>query len=254
MIADLHCRVGKTRTVLPAVVFALAITCAVLSGGVVDADAEEPGSPYDVVAMNGDESIDVTWKPDPRGLILTANTIKCNFVDGVPSLTRHAPGGDTRSYTMTGLENGKLYKCIIESVAGGARSVPSKEFMGRPFGTPSSPINVKVTPGFEELFVSWDWNNKTHGNGRNIQYYHITYTVDSNEETLKSKINSVTITGLTPDETYAVKVNATNKGGLTSPYSSTVRAAPNDGTTPGKPQKCVGDTTRPFNCCILGSA
>ena len=88
----------------------------------------DPPPPTDVTAVqDGPTSITVTWTPPSPLDGITGYTISYT---GDSSGSETVSGGDTNSYTLTGLTNGQTYTISIVATSSGLSSAPVQVTVG----------------------------------------------------------------------------------------------------------------------------
>ncbi len=160
-------------------------------------------------------------------------------------------------HTITGLTDGTTYEVQVRAqnaVGWSDWSDTQEETSGGL--RPDAPV-LTVTPGNVKLDLSW---TVPSGNGSAITGYNIQYRVkttnDWSQWTHTGTGTTATITGLTNDTAYVVRVGATNTNGSGS-FSESVEASPaSDSIVPSKPrnltlapanQKITASWTEPAN-------
>jgi putative cell wall-binding protein len=199
-----------------------------------------PGAPTigSVTAFNSAAAV-VSWSPPSD----TSNLVGYQVVpraDGADLPPISVPATAT-SLTVTGLTNGTSYTFVVRSVysTGTFASAPSNSVT--PFGLPGAAGNIVLTPGNNELQVSWV---SAAANGSPISSYVVTLSpADSPAKTVNGTTTSTTFTGLTNGKSYSVTISATNqRGTTTSSQSSSVRPV-GPPSAPIDIDATAGDTT-----------
>ena len=151
--------------------------------------------------------------------------------------------GDARFLTdiITGLTNGTEYMVQVFATNANGNGAAA-EATGMPTGPPVAPGNVRVTPGYVELTVTWD--TPTSNGGLPITGYVVQWksgaqgydaSRQSADDALDGDDRSYIITGLTnnPVTEYTVRVRATNDDSNAAttndgagPWSAEVRGTP----------------------------
>ena len=189
-----------------------------------------PGSPKVTAVGNKTVSLGWTVPVDNGGSAITDYVIDYQpyagstwfvFADGI---------GTTASTTVTGLTNGVSYNFRIRAVNAIGTGAPSVTVSGSPVapGKASAPRSLTVTAGRTTLALSWvaplsnggsaitDYVIETSTNGGTSWSTYI--------DTL-STATTATLTGLTGDTAYSVRVSAVTSGG-TGDASNIVTATP----------------------------
>ena len=128
-----------------------------------------------------------------------------------------ADGEDNHeSYTVTGLTNGTTYAFDVRAVNDDGNSTGNSQVYGQPLAPPDELEGFKVTPGDEELTLSWD--NPLNSSITKIEYRSspvisgtdFDYTAVPNSAAGGANHQSYTITGLTAGTVYGFDVRAVN--------------------------------------------
>ena len=176
-----------------------------------------PGQVTGVTVTPGVESLIVSWTA-----VTDANGYKVQWKSGgqdYDATTRQGrvSGADTTSDTIPGLIPGTEYTVrVIATKAGTDDYPPSAEATGTPLAPPPPPgqvTGVTVTPGVENLIVSW--TAVTDANGYKVQWR--SGEQDYDATTRQDRVSgagttSHTIPDLIPDTKYTVRVIATKAG------------------------------------------
>ncbi len=147
--------------------------------------------------------------------------------------------GTTTSTTLTGLTNGQSYQVgvIVIYALGTGRSpaaYPIVSATPRAPRKPDAPDAPRLTPGNEQLTVSW---TAPSDNGAAISDYDVQYKLSSvtgwTDANYDGTGTSTTISSLTNGQSYDVQVRATNSVD-SSDWSTSTTDTPTD-VAPGKP-------------------
>ncbi len=189
--------------------------------------APPPAQVSGVVVTAGAERLLLSWDVIPN-----AGGYKVQWKSGEEEYDESRQvvlaGGDTNSYTITGLTAGTEYTVRVNATKENAdNGLPSSEVTGTPSERPASQVTgVEVTRGVEQLEVSWD--ALSDANGYKVQW-------KSGEEDFVEEMQafvtggetvSHTITGLTAGTEYSVRVMATRESADDGTPSSEVAGIP----------------------------
>ena len=190
-----------------------------LADEILESDASEavtfvpvglPSPPTNLSATVGDgyAVVDFTNSDPNNGAAITDYFVSLD--DGVP-----VPLGDTSGpVTVTGLINDQAHTISLQTQTSVGLSVRSDTLTFTPVSgasPPDAPINVVLTPGDNQLSVSF-----TPGNDNGAAITNYAYQVDGGSWRAlapASTATSLTIKGLSNGETYAVSVRAINAKG-----------------------------------------
>ena len=177
--------------------------------------------------------------------------------DGGSNITRYeystdngttwtSTGGTATSYTATqtsgspaaSLSNGTEYTFRVRAVNGVGDSGPSGSQTATPLGPPGTPGNLQVSPGNQEVRLTW---NAAAANGANITRYEYSSDNGSSWRTTGSTSRSYTATTISGSggttlqngTAYTFRVRALNSEG-TGPQSNSQTATPTTNTVPGQ--------------------
>ena len=178
-----------------------------------------PGPPVGVAVVPLDARLLVSWDPPPdtggRELIGYEVQYRPAF-----SVGWH-PGGRTgaavTSYSIRGLANGESYEVRVRAVTPSRAGEWSAPVLGMPrYDVPGPPVGVKVSPGDETLYVSW--NPPQGSGGRTVTRYEVQHRPVSSGGWQASggtgaAVTSYLIEGLTNGSSYEVQVRAVNSTG-----------------------------------------
>lgn len=231
----------------------------------------------------GDRKLTVSWSApsDLHGTTITGYVVEYRPCTAIPKScssnakwgswkTSTSSGAATLTKQITGLTNGTKYQVRVRANSNGGYGLRSAVMDKTPFGLPAKPTIRAVEPRDEGLAVTW---TKPSENGTPITNYTVQHctsdcTTDTNwgPDSTAEPSNSViaigdndlefTITSLTNDTTYSVRVRANIAGG-NGPWSSTASGTPAgvpdaavlavDGLTPGNRQLGVSWTAPAAN-------
>jgi fibronectin type 3 domain-containing protein len=202
-----------------------------------------PGAPTSASATGGAHSMTVSWVDpvDDGGSPITQYDVYC--ADTVPSISDPpsaiAPGATASQATVTGLQNGTGYNCVVTAVNGVGQSAASNTTFAVAGTPPSPPLSPSVTPGNGQATITW--TKPASSGGLRINEWRI-YCSTTNPPavtfanecgfSLAHKATSGTAYGLVDGTTYYFVVTASNANGE-SPPSDVVSATPS--TVPGRP-------------------
>ena len=137
-------------------------------------------------------------------------------------------GGDTTSYTITGLTAGTEHTVRVNATKENADDgPPSSEVTGTPSALPASQVTgVEVARGVEQLDVSWD--ALSDANGYKVQWKSGDEEYDESRQAVVSggETANYTITGLTAGTEYTIRVIATQENTDDGTPSSEVAGIP----------------------------
>ena len=137
-------------------------------------------------------------------------------------------GGDTVSHSITGLTAGTEYTVrVIATREHAEDGPPSSEAIGTPKAEPPAQVpGVEVEPGFEELAVSW--TAVSEANGYRVQWKSGTEGYNEQRQAVIASGDTIshTITGLTADTEYTIRVIATKDNADDGTPSDEVTATP----------------------------
>ena len=175
----------------------------------------------------GMEQLDVSWVA-----VSDADGYKVQWKSGVEDYgdSRQAvlTGGETNSYTITGLTGGTEYSVrVIATKELADDGAPSEEVTGIPKAQPPAQVtSVAVEPGFEELEVSWDV--VSGADGYKVQWKSGTGDYDEARQVALpgGDTTRYTIMDLTADTQYTIRVIATREHADDGVPSEEVTATP----------------------------
>jgi len=172
-----------------------------------------PGVPTSLQAVAGDGEVTLSWSaPSSGGAVAT---YEVQHRTGSGSWTE-VTGITGTSHTVTGLTNGTSYQFQVRARnASGASAWTASQNATPQVSAPGVPTNVNVDAGNAQLVVTWS----APSSGGAVATYTVEYRLadQSPEESFGDAVTaaarSQTITGLTNDETYDVRVRANNAAG-----------------------------------------
>ncbi len=226
---------------------------AVPSGSVEAAAPTGMGAPSLEV---GNTRLTVTWAAPTYNGGSSINDYDVQYsVSNSNSWVEWSPGiNPTRSATITGLINGQSYEVQVRAHnSGGSLSSWSTSARAMPAGVPATPLAPTLTPGNEELTVTWaaPANNGALITEYTVRYKLATATWGSGSFTRTTVNPTMTIAGLTNLKSYDVQVYATNPAG-DSNWSPSAQAMP--GLTPSKPGAPTLFSTGPITLAVRWDA
>ena len=186
----------------------------------------KPAAPASVTAEAGDGQATVSW---------TAPTA-ADRVSADSYLVTATPGGATCSSTstsanpscvVTGLDNGTAYTFTVTATNTAGSTTSSATSAVTPGTVPGAPTDISVSAGDKELTVSFTAPSSLGGFA--ISDYE--YKLDDGDWTSASTTSSpFTISALTNDQEYVIRVRAVNSKGA-GPSSVSVSAQPEQPVT-----------------------
>jgi len=172
-----------------------------------------PGVPTSLQAVAGDGEVTLSWSaPSSGGAVAT---YEVQHRTGSGSWTE-VTGITDMSHTITGLINGTSYQFQVRARnTSGASAWTASQNATPQVSAPGVPTNVNVDAGNAQLVVTWS----APSSGGAVATYTVEYRLadQSPEESFGDAVTaaarSQTITGLTNDEPYDVRVRANNAAG-----------------------------------------
>ena len=189
---------------------------------------DPPSAPRSLSASSGPNEITIEWHPPANNggspvTGYTINWLSSTGASGVISTT-----GTSR--TLRNLANGATYTMSVTASNAGGTS-PAARIGATPFGTPSAPQSVVVTPGPNEIVVNW--RPPADDGGSPVTGYMMTWVSSvGTSGSIPTTGTSHTLRNLANGATYTIDVTASNAVG-TSPATGT-SATPLG--TPGEPR------------------
>ena len=203
--------------------------------GTADTKRAPPGKPDVPTLAAGKHELAVTWRaPSNTGPAISDYDVEYR-IEGSVGWSPHLFSGTGRSTTITGLSSNTTYEVKVRAENADGESPWSEPGTGdtkpAPPGKPAAPT---LTAGTHSLAVTWTEPLNT---GPAISDYDVEYRIEGSvgwsSHSFSGTGRSTTITGLSSNTTYEVKVRAENADGE-SPWSE-----PGTGDTkpdpPGKP-------------------
>ena len=179
-----------------------------------------PSAPVELTLMPGDGKLRLSWvaPADHGGSEIVDYDIEYSN-DGGSTSTRwnESPESTTLTDEITNLNNGTTYHLRVRARNGVGHGPWSAWAEGQPSTVPATPAAPTLTPGYQELHVSW--NEPSNNGGSGIIDYDVQYSDDSGSTwrewhaSAESVALKTTITGLQSGTTYAVQVRAENRQG-----------------------------------------
>ena len=168
----------------------------------------------------GVEQLTVTWNPVSEA---TGYQVQWRSGEDQDFATADVPG-DTTEYTIQSLEAGTEYTVqVIATKENAEDGAPSAAVTGIPRApAPGQVTNVTVTPGMEQLAVSWD--AVTGADGYRVQW--TAATRDFSAEVSDGSTTEYTIRSLSPGVEYTVQVIATRENADDGLPSAAVTGTP----------------------------
>ena len=175
------------------------------------------------------EKLQVTWNPvtNATGYVVQWKSGTDQYSD---TERRHdITDGTTTNYTIPALTPGTPYTVQVTATRTNAPdSPPSAPATGTPMApTPAEPTNLQVTPGVEQLALTW--NAVTNAGGYVVQWKSGTEDYSDTERRhviTDGTTTEHTITGLTAGTPYTVQVTATRQHAANGPASDEATATP----------------------------
>ena len=179
-----------------------------------------PNEPDSLEGTAGDQQVALTWTAGrSNGADITGWYIEKN--DGSWSVAVANTGSATAAHTVTGLTNGQAYTFRIKGINSvGLSEVPSTASGSHsPLGAPLIPGTLSLAEGDPtSTVIDLSWSAGS-ANGATITCYKIQYSTDGStwlqsSANTNSTATTYSITGLTKDTLYHVRVAAINSVGV----------------------------------------
>ena len=187
-----------------------------------------PDVPANVRVTPANESLRVSWPaPFDGGSPITEYTVQ--WTDSGGTFGTNEGTTTSPSFTITGLTNGDEYDARVIATNVNGSSDPSAVVSGIPaiiitppptLQPPGPPTSVVVTAGNEELLVTWA--APSNNGGATVTSYVVQWTESGGSFTDEATVTGLqhTITGLTNDTVYDVRVIAVNSEGRGTPSAA----------------------------------
>ncbi len=186
--------------------------------------AEPPGRVTGVSVTPGVEQLGVSWSP-----AADADGYRVQWRSGAQDYDSSRQAVVTATgYTITGLTAGTQYTIrVISTRVNADDGTPSAEVTGTPRAAAAGQVTgVSVTPGVEQLGVSW--SPEADAEGYKVQWRSGAQSYDSSRQAVVTG-TGYTITGLTAGTQYTIRVTATrvnaDDGTPSAEVTGTPRAA-----------------------------
>jgi hypothetical protein len=197
-----------------------------------------PDAPTGLSVTAGNSQLTVSFIAGGNGGRPITN-YKYSTDNGV-TFTAFSPVVTSSPMTITGLTNGTTYQIILLAVNANGDGAPSAVVSGTPATVPAAPTGLAVTPGDQELSISF---TAGPNGGRAITNYK--YSINSGPYTAFSPADissPVVITGLMNGTAYQVRLCAVNIIGDGTPSASVsgTPVSPDVGSAPEPPTELSG--------------
>lgn len=188
-------------------------TLSVLTSGAITS------APRDLTATTGNGTALLSWLvPSVVGLSpVTDYIIESSSNSGISWTVVNDGISTNLSYTVTGLSNGQAYQFRVAAVNAIGTSSYSNIASLNVLDIPSAPLNLALSVNAPKA-IDLSWNSPTNNNGSNITDYVIEYSANSGSSYTVfsdgvSTTTSSTITGLSDNTAYLIRVRAKNSVG-----------------------------------------
>ena len=202
--------------------------------------------PADVTADGGNRRVTLSWTRIPD---LSVSGYQYRQATGAANpggwvsipAGNLVESGNTRSYTVTGLNNGTEYRFQVRGRNSAGDGAPSDEVSATPKAVaPDAPTNVSATAGDE--LVTLAWSPPADSGGEPITGYQYTHKLQTGDYPATwvptgGTQTTVTVHGLDNGLTYDFKVRAVNRLGC---------QASDDASAPGCGRESVEVSATPF--------
>lgn len=187
-----------------------------------------PGAPTSVAGTPGDEQVALTWTApaDNGGLTISRYETRYSSDSGANWSTWTTTGSSGVSATVTGLTNGTAYVFQVRAVNdNGTGDASTTSTAVTPRTTPAAPTITAISPGVAELSVAF--TAAADDGGATVTNHEYELDASGTWVALDPADTSspLTITGLTNETTYAVRIRAVNAAG-SGTASNSVSATP----------------------------
>ena len=211
----------------------------------------KPNKPTGLTVTSDDEQLEVEWTKPAGGDAI--DEYKVQWKSGIETFAdaetenreqtvAHVSGTTIYDTTISGLANGTEYTLHVIAVNESGEAA-SEEKKGTPATIPDEPTSLEVTPGNEKLTLTWVVPIETGGasiTGFVVEYKQNTALTWTTHTPIGPSTLTATITGLTNDILYDVRVRADN-GVVADPYNWAVKTG-----TP-VPDPSIGEVSVPSN-------
>ena len=184
------------------------------------------GVPTSVQLQHRDSELTVQWQPPSgtAGSSVVGYVVQWTESGGAPTAGGQTSfGAQARTYNITGLTNGTEYDVRVIALNPSGQSAPAL-ISGTPSTVPGSPLIGSVVSGDGELVVSW--SAPADDGGADISSYRVQWKSGSQEfgtsreQEVAASTLAHTVSDLTNDTAYDVRVIAANVNGDSSPSAS----------------------------------
>ena len=192
-----------------------------------------PAAPTQLDLSVGDRELELSWAApvDDGGSEISEYSIQ--YSDNAGATWKQwnpVINAQRLQETITGLQNGTLYRVQVRASNGQGDGPWSVWAQGQPATIPAAPALPTLTPDNRELRVNWDAPDSN--GGAPIASYHVQYSVDLGSTWMEWHISAdvqpvlqATIAGLENGVTYAVQVRGRNAQG-DGPWSASALDQP----------------------------
>ncbi len=191
--------------------------------------ATAPGAPRIVGFVNDTDTVGVVWNPpsDNGGAPITGYTIDLHHNNR--RINTKTLGPNTRETTFTGLSPDTAYQIRItaHNTAGTSNPRTANARTNPATSTPSTPRNLRVTPGENSATVSWSPPSDNGGaaiSGYRADLYRANTRID--RKNLPASQRSTTFAGLSADTAYQIRLSAQNTAGRSNRAAASFRTDP----------------------------
>ena len=171
--------------------------------------ASTPSVPRSLAATPGDKKVDLTWSaPANDGNVAISSYKVQTSLDGTTWANAGSP--TARSFSVTGLSNGKNYSIRVAAV-NSIGTGPYTVVKAMPFGKPGAPKSVTAKAGKKSATVSW---KPAPSNGSKVNSYTVTASPGGKTCTAKGTDKSCVVKKLSTGKKFSFTVKAKNKAGF----------------------------------------